>query len=89
MIEYLREAGVEFEFGMSYPSKNQMVTQSSIKMLTAFRRSLDIVVNAAGPFAKDVAKMLGQARLFNIYQQKIAFEDNQHLIPRDYHFRLI
>ena len=90
MIEYLREVGVEFEFGnvLSIQKSNGYVVEykSVDRVRTVYS---DIIVNAAGPFAKDVAKMLGvELDLFNIYQQKIAFEDNQHLIPRDLPFSI-
>jgi len=90
MIEYLREAGVEFEFGdvISIEKSNgYAVEYKNVDRVQTVRS--DVVVNAAGPFAKDVAKMLGvKLDLFNIYQQKIAFEDNQHLIPRDLPFSI-
>ena len=36
----------------------------------------EILVNAAGPHAREVASMLGvKLDLVNVYQQKIAFED--------------
>ena len=90
MIEHLREVGVEFEFGdvlsiqksdryeVEYKSGNHVQKVHS-----------DIIVNAAGPYAKDVANMLGvELELLNIYQQKIAFEDNQRVIPRDLPFSI-
>jgi len=43
----------------------------------------DVVVNAAGPFAGDIATMLGvDLPIDNVYQQKIAFEDTKGAIPR-------
>ena len=58
MIEYLREAGVEFEFGDVISIVNGYAVEYVDRVQTV--RS-DIVVNAAGPFAKDVAKMLGSS----------------------------
>ena len=70
MIEYLREAGVEFEFGdvISIEKSNgYAVEYKNVDRVQTVRSD---VVNAAGPFAKDVAKMLGvKLDLFNIYQQ--------------------
>ena len=90
MIEYLREVGVEFEFGnvLSIQKSNgYAVEYKSVDCVRTVHS--DIIVNAAGPFAKGVAKMLGvKLDLLNIYQQKIAFEDNQHLIPRDLPFSI-
>ena len=90
MIEYLREVGVEFEFGnvLSIQKSNgYTVEYKSVDCVRTVHS--DIIVNAAGPFAEGVAKMLGvKLDLLNIYQQKIAFEDNQHLIPRDLPFSI-
>lgn len=49
----------------------------------------DILINAAGPFANSVAEMLGTTLpLSNIYQQKIAFEDQLASIPREMPFSI-
>ena len=49
----------------------------------------DIVVNAAGPFAARVARMLGtDLPVKNVYHQKIAFEDHLNAIPRDMPFSI-
>jgi glycine/D-amino acid oxidase-like deaminating enzyme len=49
----------------------------------------DVVVNAAGPFAGRVAKLLGvELPIKNVYQQKIAFEDTAAVIPRDMPFTI-
>lgn len=49
----------------------------------------DIVVNAAGPLAGDVAAMLGvDLPLHNVVQQKIAFPDAERAIPRDMPFSI-
>ncbi len=49
----------------------------------------DTVVNAAGPFAGRIARMLGvELPVKNIYQQKIAFEDHLNVIPRDMPFSI-
>ena len=52
-------------------------------------RSVDaaIVVNAAGPFVNVISRMLGvELPVTNIYQQKIAFEDQLKAVPRDMPF---
>lgn len=47
------------------------------------------VVNAAGPFIGDVAKMLGHALDVScVYQQKISFEDTAGAIPRNLPFTI-
>ena len=90
MIEYLREVGVEFKFGdviSIQKSNGYEVEYKAVDHVQTIHS--DIIVNAAGPFAKDVANMLGvKLDLFNIYQQKIAFEDNQRVIPRDLPFSI-
>jgi len=49
----------------------------------------DAVVNAAGPYARRVAAMVGvNLPVKNVYQQKIAFEDTLEAIPRDMPFSI-
>lgn len=49
----------------------------------------DRVINAAGPFINDIARMLGtQLPVVNILQQKIAFADSHNAIPRDMPFSI-
>ncbi len=49
----------------------------------------DRIVNAAGPFAGDLAAMLGvDLKLQNTFQQKIAFEDREGVIRRDMPFAI-
>jgi glycine/D-amino acid oxidase-like deaminating enzyme len=51
--------------------------------------SADIMVNVAGPFTNTIAGMLGVALpVFNIFQQKIAFEDRLGAISRDMPFSI-
>lgn len=53
------------------------------------RIGADVVVNAAGPFARDVAKLMGvDLPLANIFQQKLAFDDSFGAIPRALPFSL-
>jgi glycine/D-amino acid oxidase-like deaminating enzyme len=53
------------------------------------RIKADVLVNAAGPFAGDVAAMMGVALpLENVYQQKIAFDDTEGVIPRQLPFSI-
>ena len=47
------------------------------------------IVNAAGPFAPEIARSLGvELPIHNILQQKIAFEDRERTIPRDMPFSI-
>ena len=53
------------------------------------RIAADIVVNAAGPFAGHIARMMNiDLPIENIYQQKIAFEDKLGAIPRQFPFSI-
>ncbi|CAM5361997.1 hypothetical protein ATER59S_01435 [Aquamicrobium terrae] len=47
------------------------------------------VVNAAGPFLKDVARLLGEDLPVScVYQQKVAFEDREGAVPRNLPFTI-
>ena len=47
------------------------------------------VVNAAGPYLRDVACMLGEdLNVQCVYQQKISFEDREGAVPRDMPFTI-
>ena len=49
----------------------------------------DMIVNAAGPFAKEIAAMIGvNLPLKNVYQQKLAFDDQHGAISRQLPFSL-
>ncbi len=49
----------------------------------------DVLINAAGPFAKQIAAMLGKdLDVKNYYQQKILFADTHNYIPRDQPFSI-
>ncbi len=47
------------------------------------------VINAAGPYVADIAKMLGVALpVKNIFHQKLAFEDSHSAVPRNQPFSI-
>ncbi|CAN7359144.1 FAD-dependent oxidoreductase [Bosea sp. LjRoot9] len=49
----------------------------------------EYLVNAAGPFFADAARMMGEdLPIKNVYQQKIAFEDREGAIPRNLPFAI-
>ena len=53
------------------------------------RMKADCIVNAAGPFIRDIGAMLGEDLPVRcVYQQKIAFEDRQRAIPRELPFTI-
>ena len=49
----------------------------------------EFIINAAGPFANQIAAMLGESLpVHNIFQQKVAFEDRLGAIARDMPFSI-
>ncbi len=53
------------------------------------RINADVIVNAAGPFAKEVAAMMDvDLPLKNVFQQKLAFDDQHGVISRQQPFSL-
>jgi len=90
MLERYREAGGRQQRGEVMAISNDgpfvlhVETEGAKKDIQA-----DVVVNAAGPYAKRVAAMLGvDLPVKNVYQQKIAFEDTLEAIPRDMPFSI-
>ena len=90
MLEFLRSVGCKrligtvqgIENGKGYTIK----TASNHGLQTVHA---DGVVNAAGPFAGEIAQMLGVDLLVtNTFQQKIAFEDHLGLVPRTMPFSI-
>ncbi len=70
------ERTTRFEVGVS--------GEEGVRSVTA-----DVVVNAAGPSVGAVARLLGEALpVFNVFQQKIAFEDTQGVIGRSMPFSI-
>ena len=90
MLERFREAGGQRLTG----------TVDAIENTSGFRLSLQTaegrlelrarrIVNAAGPFAGSIARMLGiDLPVRNVFQQKIAFEDRAGAIPREMPFAI-
>ena len=90
MLEEYREAGGKRMQGeVAEISRNgtfhvQVTSANEPRTIKA-----DVVINAAGPFAGEVAKMLGgDLPVKNIYQQKIVFDDRLAAIPRDMPFTI-
>lgn len=74
----VRSVGVDQRFGVEIEGPN------GIEQINA-----DVLVNAAGPFAGDIAAMIGvELPIENVYQQKIAFEDTKGAIPRQLPFTI-
>lgn len=84
MLEILRSAGVKLVVGnietldLREAYHVEVSTRDGNQELEA-----DRIVNAAGPYAGRIAKMLGiELPVFNTFQQKIAFEDREGAVPR-------
>lgn len=61
----------------------------TIRLDTGDSIRADRLVNAAGPFAPELARMLDVSLpVFNVLQQKIAFPDAERAIPRDMPFTI-
>ena len=90
MLEQLRAQGarliraeVRGVTGAS-PFALELATPGDIKHLRAQQ-----IVNAAGPFLRDIAAMLGEVLPVQcVYQQKIAFQDREGAIPRTMPFTI-
>lgn len=53
------------------------------------RVAADLAFNAAGPFVADVGRMIGyDLPVYNVLQQKIAFNDRERAVPRDMPFSI-
>lgn len=95
MLEYLKAQGAIRIIG-SVESINKtdecyQLEISSASNNTAGTTKLNAlkVVNAAGPFADNIAAMLDvKLPLYNTFQQKIAFEDREKAIPRNMPFSI-
>jgi glycine/D-amino acid oxidase-like deaminating enzyme len=90
MLETMREEGVRVHraevrgIEATTPFALELASPRGREVLKAGR-----IVNAAGPFAVDIAAMLGeQLPLRCVYQQKISFEDRDHAIPRELPFTI-
>ena len=90
MIEYLRQERVRFETGDVLSAQKSIGYEIEYRTVDEIKKlKSDIIVNAAGPHAQEIASMLGvKLDLINIYQQKIAFEDTLKTIPRDLPFSI-
>lgn len=87
MLERIRECGGKLRRG----------AVTSIELGQRYRLEIDHstsieteqIVNAAGPFANRIARMLGEdLPVNNIFQQKVAFEDHLGAIRRDMPFSI-
>lgn len=87
MLEKIRDAGGSRLRGhVTDVSRGQ---RYALELLDRNSITADIVVNAAGPFVGDIGQMLDvDLALTNVFQQKVAFEDQRQAIPRDMPFSI-
>jgi len=90
MLERIREAGGKRMAGEVNGIEHSNKFEITVAGPDGRQRiNADIVVNAAGPFAKHVAAMLGSdIPIENVFQQKIAFDDERGAIPRNLPFAI-
>ena len=66
------------------PFRIELSADGTTRLLRA-----DRIVNAAGPFLRDIGEMLGEDLPVRcVYQQKIAFQDREGAVPRDLPFTI-
>lgn len=90
MLETLRDAGVRVRCAevRSVAAGAPFIVELSTAEGTERLRA-DRVVNAAGPFVSDIARMLGEDLPVKcVYQQKISFQDREGAIARDLPFTI-
>ncbi len=90
MLERTRSAGLQIIKGRIGEIAGPSPFTLSLDSADGMRRiRADRVVNAAGPFAGEVAAMLGDdIPVRCVFQQKIAFPDREGAIPRDLPFSI-
>lgn len=90
MLEEIRSRGARLVraevTGIAGPSPFVLALKTAAGPL---RLRADKLVNAAGPFLRDVGDMIGEdIPVKCVYQQKITFEDREGAIPRDLPFSI-
>lgn len=90
MLDEMRPEGVRVlraevkAIAAGSPFVLELATEGGLRKLRA-----DRIVNAAGPFVRDIAAMLGEDLPVKcVFQQKIAFQDREGAIPRDMPFSI-
>jgi glycine/D-amino acid oxidase-like deaminating enzyme len=92
MLEEAKNSGVKLLVGkvVDIKCKGEQVAYVCVEVKGKIHKvHCGSFVNAAGPFATSVAEILGiQLPLFSVYQQKLAFQDLQGIIPGDSPFTI-
>ncbi len=89
MLEQLRERGGRLLRGAvsAIDSRDSFVLRITDSDVAAVEAGS--IVNAAGPFVKHIAAMLGEdLPVHNVFQQKVAFEDRLGAVDRDMPFSI-
>ncbi len=90
MLEAVRAAGAQMVLGTV--EAIQQADGFAITVSSPESRSVvkaDVLVNAAGPFAGTIGRMLDvELPIKNVFQQKVAFEDTAGTIPRSMPFSI-
>lgn len=90
MLDHLKEKGVRVQraelVGIEGGSPFTLIMSND---QAVYKLRADRIVNAAGPYVKDVARMLGEDLPVQcVYQQKISFEDRAGAISRQMPFTI-
>ncbi|WP_170388140.1 NAD(P)/FAD-dependent oxidoreductase [Ruegeria atlantica] len=90
MLDYLRQTGAKRVVGQVEGITKMQLYRIEVSQADGTQViEADQIVNAAGPFADKIAKMLDvNLPVYNTFQQKIAFEDTQGAIPRTQPFSI-
>ena len=90
MLDYLKSEGAQRIVGSVEAIHLRDSYRLDLKTETgALSLNAGKIVNAAGPFAGDIATMLDvDLPIYNTFQQKIAFEDREKAIPRGMPFSI-
>jgi glycine/D-amino acid oxidase-like deaminating enzyme len=90
MLSYLKERGAKRLIGTVETVEMDHVYKLDVRTADGpVEVRAEKIVNAAGPFAAGIARMLGvELPIDNIFQQKIAFEDREGAIPRELPFSI-
>ncbi|OBZ95872.1 FAD-dependent oxidoreductase [Pararhizobium polonicum] len=90
MLEHIKGNGGRVLRGEAEAIETGSLFVLSVKTAEGYMElQADRIVNAAGPYVDDVAAMLGETLGVScVYQQKIAFEDRDAIVPRNLPFTI-
>lgn len=90
MLDYLKASGARRVIGSVGRIEHGPGYTLTVKTAEGTSKiQADKIINAAGPFAGEIAEMIGvELPIYNTFQQKIAFEDRENAVPRDMPFSI-